>query len=406
MKKLCVALLLGSSLIFTGCGNSAGQEAPAAQTEEKTEAETTEAVEPTAEAADASKDTAEEEKTETEESASAEADKITELPAYADVEEDPFISTVYESLLADTKDMFDGSGVSIPSYIPIDQNFDNPEDITLWGYFMVNNYDLEGSTLVNNSGGSLYGLMHLKENGDGYELISFDKAQDDNELKELCKANNFDDSKFAINDEERVASNESSLCSYVDKFDLPVDSYQDPGSDKVMLHSYRTALSNMTDYIWSAIYASQFDYSKLEKITGKDLSANVLDVATAVCAQSDPFYLVMKADEASGSYILTPDAVLSFQSGTLNGDEKTVEEAMALREADADGCYNYVGGDWGATIPFTKLENVEIDQDGNATLTGKLGTEGEDKTSHDFTIKFSKSFDAPGGCSFEELTIK
>ncbi len=51
MKKLCIALLLGSCLIFTGCGNSAGQEAPAAQTEEKTEAETTEAVEPTAEAA-------------------------------------------------------------------------------------------------------------------------------------------------------------------------------------------------------------------------------------------------------------------------------------------------------------------------------------------------------------------
>ncbi|MCR5774112.1 MAG: hypothetical protein K6G42_03410, partial [Lachnospiraceae bacterium] len=346
----------------------------------------------------------EEAKTASDQTASGNAPE--ELPAFGELkEEDAFLAAINKAILKNSEGMYTDGALAVPVYIPVEQNFDDPEDITAWGYFITMNFDLEGTTLMNKSGGVDSGLMHLKETDDGYEVTSMDITLTDDDLKELCDKNGFDYKKFALEQETQDQAMAAALCSYIDGFDLPIDSYQFDGWDKVMLHTYRTNLTNTAGYVWSAIYGTQFDHSALEKITGKDLTADVLDMATGICAGEDPFYLVME-EKSEGEYILTPDAVYSFQAGTLEGDEKVVDEAMKMREADKDGNYTYNSGDWGEVMPFTEVENIEIDNAGNATLTGKMGTKGEDETSNDFTIKFSKDPGAPTGCAFEELVIK
>ncbi len=422
MKKICLGILLSTALIFTACGSTsgtadtpAGQKEPvaeeAAATEESAETVATEAATEAAtekEEAPSEEDTQEAATEAATEEVKAAADSTgTDFPEFGNAEKDAYLSAIYNGIIEYNKDMYEDGKVAIPSYVPIEQNFDDPEDITAWGYYIIMNYDPEGTTLVEKSGGVDPGLMHLKETDDGYEVVSYETTLDDSGLEELCDKYGFDKSKFTLTQEDQDASIEASLCTYVDAYDLPIDSYQFTGWDKVMLHTYRENLKKLAGYIWSAIYGTEFDYSSLEKVTGKDLTADALDMATMICANEDPFYLVMDESD-DGEMILTPDAVYSFQIDTLGGDEKAVDEAMAQREPDSEGLYAYGGGDWGDKAPFTEVENIEIDKDGNATLTGKLGTtdQGAPDTSHEFTMKFSKGDGCPTGCMFEELVIK
>ena len=61
----------------------------------------------------------------------------------------------------------------------MDRDDSDPEDVKIWGYFCVYNYDLEGDVLKTASGGAHPGLFHIKDNKDGTaEVTAFDQTED------------------------------------------------------------------------------------------------------------------------------------------------------------------------------------------------------------------------------------
>nr|MCR5626830.1 hypothetical protein [Lachnospiraceae bacterium] len=153
------------------------------------------------------------------------------------------------------------------------------------------------------------------------------------------------------------------------------------------------------------VYGGGVDISSNSVIKGSDMNVDALDITTGVCASDDPYFLVA-VEAGNGVYKLTPDGVFSFISATLAAGDSAADKAMQLREQDEEGLLVYNSGDWGEAVPFTEVEKVDIDRDGNAVVTGTLGTKGLDEMSRGFTIKYTKSPDCPFGYTFEELELK
>lgn len=67
---------------------------------------------------------------------------------------------------------------SIPFYNIVDIDESNDDDILVWGDFWVDNFDQVADTMINVSGGSHPGLMHIKKTEDGFEVKALDQVAD------------------------------------------------------------------------------------------------------------------------------------------------------------------------------------------------------------------------------------
>ena len=155
--------------------------------------------------------------------------------------EDPVEATIYEyvaTTIAQEFDVEEGM-VSIPTVTIIDrvENEDGSIDVT--GDFWVDNYSIEGNTLVNQSGGNFPGKMHVVKDGDSYKVESFEQVGDGSEFEPTAKAI-FGDSydKFMeINSDSdaREALRKETIANFVKANGLEVTKYQDYGWDPVEL---------------------------------------------------------------------------------------------------------------------------------------------------------------------------
>ena len=155
--------------------------------------------------------------------------------------EDPVEATIYEyvaTTIAQEFDVEEGM-VSIPTVTVIDkvENEDGSIDVT--GDFWVDNYTIEGDTLVNQSGGNFPGKMHVVKDGDSYKVESFEQVGDGSEFEPTAKAI-FGDSydKFmTINSDSdaREALRAETVATFVKANGLEVTKYQDYGWNPVEL---------------------------------------------------------------------------------------------------------------------------------------------------------------------------
>ena len=155
--------------------------------------------------------------------------------------ENPVEATVYEYVATTVAQGFDVEEgmVSIPTVTIIDrvENEDGSVDVT--GDFWVDNYTIEGDTLMNQSGGNFPGKMHVVKDGDSYKVESFEQVGDGSEFEPTAKAI-FGDSydkfmKINSDSDAREALRAETVATFVKANGLEVTKYQDYVWDPVEL---------------------------------------------------------------------------------------------------------------------------------------------------------------------------
>ncbi|MBR0308601.1 MAG: hypothetical protein IJH92_06885 [Mogibacterium sp.] len=216
MKKrlvLIISLIMVLLLVFTGCGGS-GQ---SAETEDQ--------------AADVTEETAAEE----------ESANDLEGNMYGYSGTDPMELAAYKYMADVVAKNFDEADASIPVITIIEEDEANPDDVLVKGDFWIDNYNIEGDTLMSTSGGNYPGCMHMKKNDDGsYEVTSFDVVADGGGFTESAKeifGDKYDDFIAVQSDSDaREAKRLETVTVYVNANEIPCTQYQDEGWDPVKLH--------------------------------------------------------------------------------------------------------------------------------------------------------------------------
>ncbi|MBR2540701.1 MAG: hypothetical protein IKE85_07800 [Mogibacterium sp.] len=217
-KKLALLLCLimvFTLTVFTACGGGNDDQSTA-----DTEA-TEEAVEETAEDV---ADTAEE---------------VADAAAYGYTGSDPIEAAVYEYVGDELSEGYSEGQYSVPEVNIIATDTSNDQDILVWGDFWIFNYDLEGDTLMTVSGGNHPGLIHLKKDGDEYEVVKMDTVADGENFMSSAEeifGEHYDAFMVANTDDAgKEAIRLESLANFVKANNLPATKYQDYGWDPVDL---------------------------------------------------------------------------------------------------------------------------------------------------------------------------
>ncbi len=160
---------------------------PAAEAEAEAEPETAAEAEPAAEpetaaeaepAAEPEAAAEAEPEAEPEPEPEAEPGELVKLPEFEYTGDDPYYDSVWQFLKVVNLANFAPAQVMIPEFVILREDDSDPEDIKVWGHFWLMNYDLEGSTLVSQSGGDYPGLYHLLPVEDGYQVFTVDEVED------------------------------------------------------------------------------------------------------------------------------------------------------------------------------------------------------------------------------------
>lgn len=121
----------------------------------------------------------------------------------------------------------------IPYNLIVDADVSNPEDIRIWGDFLVENYNQAGDTLLAVSGGSHPGCMHVRKNNTSFEVTRFDAVEDGSSFTRTAKAifgDRYPSLIALMSDEEaKKAARIQSIRDYADSTGIKLSCYQDYG---------------------------------------------------------------------------------------------------------------------------------------------------------------------------------
>ena len=169
----------------------------------------------------------------------ASADYSLELPAYTYTGSDKIMKAITEYCLKEGAD-YTLADVFIPAPVIFKTDESDSNDIKVTGIFWVLGYDIYADTLYGCSGTELAGIIHLKQNGSDYEVVSADFARDgadyDADIQEYCNGDQELLDKFANSQEDFEASRKAEIKSYVDTNGLNITKYQDFGWTPVELN--------------------------------------------------------------------------------------------------------------------------------------------------------------------------
>ncbi|HAT01762.1 MAG TPA: hypothetical protein DCS54_00575 [Oribacterium sp.] len=169
--------------------------------------------------------------------------KENKLPAfvYVGMNEAARICTAQSEII--NKKMYEQQDVMIPAFVIADFDESDDNDMKIWANLWTFNYKLEGDNLLCKSGGEYPCLMHIKldpGSANGYKVFKVETVTDgtnhDKELQKICEN---DESRVKmLNDHTAMEEQRKQLIEmYVSNFGLPVKSYQDEGSEKIMLEN-------------------------------------------------------------------------------------------------------------------------------------------------------------------------
>ncbi len=160
--------------------------------------------------------------------------------AYGYAGVDPAEAAVYKYMAEDVSKHFDKADASIPIVNIVHVDYTNPDEVLVYGDFWINNYNIEGDTLMCVSGGDFPGVMHLSRDGDGYTVSSFDMvsagAEFDPSAKQLFSEHYNAFMKVYSDEEARKELRTITVSDYVNLNGLAVTQYQDYGWEPVKLY--------------------------------------------------------------------------------------------------------------------------------------------------------------------------
>ena len=161
------------------------------------------------------------------------------LPAYKYPGDDRLMAAVCQYIVDEFSTQYEKADVSIPTVIPVDTDESNPDDIRVWGDFWIDNYELDGDTLMTKSGGAYPGCIHLKRTGDDLEVTEMEMVEDGSGYTPSAKkifGDKYDAfTKVTGDDEGRAEVRTQTIADYVKANDLSITQYQDYGWDPVPL---------------------------------------------------------------------------------------------------------------------------------------------------------------------------
>ncbi len=155
--------------------------------------------------------------------------------------EDVVEATVYEYVATELAGGFEleEGMVSIPTVTIIDKIENEDDSVDVLGDFWVDNYTIEGDTLMNQSGGNFPGKMHVVKDGDSYKVESFEQVGDGDQFEPTAKeifGDKYDAfMKVNADNEAREALRAETVATFVKANNLAVTKYQDYGWDPVEL---------------------------------------------------------------------------------------------------------------------------------------------------------------------------
>ncbi len=161
------------------------------------------------------------------------------LPAYDYPGPELFYSVLYKYMTDELAKDYAKSQVSIPCPVIIKVDESDKADIRVFGNFWIFNYDLNGETLENTSGGSYPGCIHVKSTDEGYEVTSMEVVEDGSGFTESAKkifGDNYDAFMKDGEDEKlREELRAQIISNYAAANNLNIKAYKDYGWDPVTL---------------------------------------------------------------------------------------------------------------------------------------------------------------------------
>jgi len=161
------------------------------------------------------------------------------LPAYAYPGPEKLYAAVCAYMTDELGKYYTPEDVCIPCPAIVGTDESNPEDILVWGDFWVYNFDWDGDTLLEKSGGSFPGLIHLRKNGEEYEGVRMDEVSSGADYDQSARSifgERFDElERIHADDAGRRAREEQVLANYAAANQLPIVQYQEYGREPVRL---------------------------------------------------------------------------------------------------------------------------------------------------------------------------
>ena len=148
-------------------------------------------------------------------------------------------TVIADYLVTEVGKDYDKADACIPTVYVVDTEEAENGDVTVYGDFWVENFDLKDDTLECVSGGHYPGVMQLKKDGDTYSVAKFDVPEDGAKFDESAKKlfGKYYDAwqKYSSDDAARKKQRTKAIADYVKANDLDVTQYQDYGWDPVAL---------------------------------------------------------------------------------------------------------------------------------------------------------------------------
>ena len=159
---------------------------------------------------------------------------VTDSVVTADTHEPDTYFKAIERFMTDSIGAFYSSGefcIPCVQYVATDES--NADDILVWGDYWVFNYNLDADTLKTVSGGSHPGLMHVKQTGDQFAVVGFDRVGDGSDYLPSAKrifGDKFDKFQAIYSDaDSREEHRAATIAQFVKKHNIPATFYQDFG---------------------------------------------------------------------------------------------------------------------------------------------------------------------------------
>lgn len=160
------------------------------------------------------------------------------LPAYVYPGDDKLMAAISQYIIDEFSANYEKADVSIPTAYLVDTDDSDPDDVKVWGDFWIDNYDLDGDTLITQSGGSYPGCIHFKKTDDGYEAKEMEMVGDGSDYTPSAKkifGTRYEAFIKSMDDTQRNAVRTQTITDYVKANDLSITKYQDFGWDPVEL---------------------------------------------------------------------------------------------------------------------------------------------------------------------------
>ena len=180
------------------------------------------------------------EKTPASSTASSAEEAVVDGAAYGYAGTDPVEAAVYRYMAEEVSKDFDKADVSIPTVSIVAVDYTNKDEVTVYGDFWIDNYNIEGDTLKCVSGGNFPGVMHLEEDSGSYTVSSMDVVEDGASFNASAKklfGDHYDDfMRVSSDSDERDELRKITVSDYVNLNGLSVTQYQDEGWDPIELY--------------------------------------------------------------------------------------------------------------------------------------------------------------------------